>query len=170
MINKPQPIPSKPSGRSIRTACRLAIPTPGSLSRWHGVLGTTRSWRTSWAPWCFKASRRPPVRLLWEYDTGSEPVPQPGDLSIILDGRGNPLCLIETVEMQIKAFDQVDAQFAYEEGEGDRSLEYWRDAHWHYFTRTCPALGRTPTPAMPLVCERFRLAWIPPLDSDPTDE
>jgi uncharacterized protein YhfF len=118
----------------------------------------------------FQGIKTATCSLLWEYDTGSEPVPQPGDLSIILDGQGNPLCLIETVEMQIKPFDQVDAPFAYEEGEGDRSLAYWRDAHWRYFWRTCPALGRTPTPAMPLVCERFRLAWMPPLDSDPTDE
>ena len=104
--------------------------------------------------------------LLWEYESGSEPVPQTGDLSIILDGQGIPMCLIETVEMQIKPFDQVDAQFAYDEGEGNRSLEYWRDAHWRYFSRTCTVPGRTLSPAMPLVCERFRLVWKPPMDND----
>ena len=104
--------------------------------------------------------------LLWECESGSEPVPQPGDLSITLDGQGIPMCLIETVEMQIKPFDQVDAQFAYDEGEGDRSLEYWRDAHWRYFSRTWATPDRTLSPAMPLVCERFRLVWIPPFASD----
>jgi uncharacterized protein YhfF len=32
-----------------------------------------------------------------------------------------PLCVIETTEVKIQPYDKVDAQFAYEEGEGDRS-------------------------------------------------
>ena len=47
-------------------------------------------------------------------------MPQAGDLNIILDGSGAPLCLIETVSVESKPFNTVDAQFAYDEGEGNR--------------------------------------------------
>ena len=99
--------------------------------------------------------------LLWEYDRNDEALPEEGDLSIILDGSGQPLCLVESTEVRIRAYDDVDARFAYDEGEGDRSLSYWRDAHWRFFGRVCRALGRTPSHTMPLVCERFRVIYKP---------
>jgi uncharacterized protein YhfF len=97
--------------------------------------------------------------LLWEYEAEGEALPQPGDHSIITDGGGNPLCIIETTNVQIKPFNEVDEQFAYEEGEGDRSLAYWRGVHWQVFAEICPAIGRQPSETMPLVCERFRVVF-----------
>jgi uncharacterized protein YhfF len=78
---------------------------------------------------------------------------------VVLDGRGEPLCIVETTEITIRPFDQVDARFAWEEGEGDRSLAYWRRAHLDFFTRTLAKIGKHPTPDMPLVCERFRILY-----------
>lgn len=95
--------------------------------------------------------------LLWEYEHEGEPVPHAGQLTIVTAGDGRPLCLIETCSIEIRQFADVDAQFAYEEGEGDRSLAYWRDAHWRFFTQVCDMIGRTPSEDMPLVCERFRV-------------
>lgn len=59
----------------------------------------------------------------------------------------------------ICSFNEVDAQFAYEEGENDRSLESWRKEHWQYFSRVLPKIGKKPTPEMLLVCERFRIVY-----------
>lgn len=94
----------------------------------------------------------------WEYEQEGEAIPKVGDLSIILDSKEQPMCIIETTEVSIVPFNEVDAQFAYEEGEDDRSLESWRREHWKYFTRVTqdPALV---SETMPLVCERFRLIW-----------
>jgi len=50
--------------------------------------------------------------LLWEHDTDGQPLPQVGELSIILDGVGLPLCLIETVQVEIKPYGLVDESFA----------------------------------------------------------
>lgn len=97
--------------------------------------------------------------LLWEYEAAGEAIPQVGDLSIILDGAGRPLCLIKTIEVTMRAYNEVDAQFAYDEGEGDRSLAFWRDAHWRFFSRTCASLDRAPAVDMPLVCERFEVIY-----------
>lgn len=96
---------------------------------------------------------------LWEYEAEGEPLPKVGSKSIVLDGNGDPLCIVETTEVEVQPYDEVDAKFAYEEGEGDRSLEYWRDAHWRFFSRTLSNIGGEPTVDMPLVCERFRVIY-----------
>ncbi len=75
-----------------------------------------------------------------------------GERWIVLDGSGEPRCVIETTEVTYRRYTEVDAAFAYEEGEGDRSLAYWRSAHRDYFGR----MGRFSEDMM-LMCERFRL-------------
>jgi uncharacterized protein YhfF len=75
-----------------------------------------------------------------------------GKLMVVLDGQGVPKAVLKTIELTKRRFDEVDEAFAYEEGEGDRSLQYWREAHTRYFTR----LGRY-APDMMLWCERFEL-------------
>lgn len=94
---------------------------------------------------------------LWEYEAESEPLPKVGGKAVILDGRGAPLCVVETTEVEIRPYDKVDERFANEEGEGDRSLEYWREAHWNFFSRTLAGIGKKATMDMPLVCERFQV-------------
>ena len=96
---------------------------------------------------------------LWEYEAEGEPVQQIGQLSVVLDGAGRPMCVVETAEVEIRPYNQVDAQFASEEGEGDRSLDFWREAHRRFFTRTLPLVGREFSEDMPLVCERFRVIY-----------
>lgn len=78
-----------------------------------------------------------------------------GEYWIVLDGEKRPVCVIETLELTLRRFDEVDAQFAFEEGEGDRSLAFWREAHEAYFRR----LGVF-SPDMTLLCERFRLVEV----------
>jgi uncharacterized protein YhfF len=76
----------------------------------------------------------------------------PGEQWIVLDGSGQPACVIETTEVTYRRFGEVDAGFAFEEGEGDRSLDHWRNAHRNYFGRQ----GKF-SEDMLLMCERFRL-------------
>jgi uncharacterized protein YhfF len=96
---------------------------------------------------------------LWEWETEGSELPKMGSKTIVLDGNGNPLCIIETIEVLIRAFNEVDAKFAYEEGEDDRSLESWIDEHWKYFSRVLPKIAKKPAPEMLLVCERFRVVY-----------
>ena len=79
----------------------------------------------------------------------------PGERWIVLNGQGEPRCVIETTEVTYRRFDEVDAGFAREEGEGDRSLDYWRNAHRNSFGRQ----GRFRDDRM-LMCERFRLVEV----------
>jgi uncharacterized protein YhfF len=97
--------------------------------------------------------------LVWAYEAENEPYPEAGDYSIILDGKGQPLCIIQTMEVTICPFDAVDEAQAFLEGEGDRSLAFWREVHWTFFSRECAQLGVVPTKQMPVLCERFRLVY-----------
>jgi uncharacterized protein YhfF len=88
--------------------------------------------------------------------TQDEPnISAPGERWIVLDGRGRAACVIESTEVTYRRFDEVDAAFAHDEGEGDRSLAHWREAHRRYFGR----LGKFREDMM-LMCERFRLVEI----------
>jgi uncharacterized protein YhfF len=80
---------------------------------------------------------------------------KPGERWIVLDGRGEPRCVIESTEMTYRRYSEVDASFAHDEGEGDRSLNYWREAHREYFGRQ----GKFSEDMM-LMCERFRLVEV----------
>ncbi len=74
---------------------------------------------------------------------------------IVKDGSGGPRAIIETVEVIRRRFEEVGSAFAFDEGEGDRSLAYWRSAHTSYFT------GRGEfQPGMEVYCERFRLVEV----------
>jgi len=84
-----------------------------------------------------------------------EPVPQVGRRDVVLDGLGRRAAVIETLSIEMKRFDEVDAAFAREEGEGDLSYDYWREAHEAYFGRNGGY-----SPDMILVCERFRLVEV----------
>lgn len=96
---------------------------------------------------------------LWSNEVEGAPLPAAGQYSIILSGDGQPLCIIETVEVNVQPFNAVDDRFAHDEGEGDRSLATWRREHWRYFTRTLSVHGLQPSETMSLVCERFRVVY-----------
>jgi uncharacterized protein YhfF/transposase len=94
--------------------------------------------------------------LLWKE---KKPLMQVGDYSIVTDWNHHPVCIIQTTEVNIVAFQDVDAQYAYEYGEGDRTLDWWKQHLWDYYVQECAQLGRPATEEMPLVCERFRVVF-----------
>lgn len=85
--------------------------------------------------------------------------PIPGGYSVVTDLHGVPMCVIQTVEIRHLPFEEVDAQFASDEGEGDQSLEFWRDVHWRYFTKEAAELGIEFNERSLVCCERFRLLF-----------
>ena len=61
-----------------------------------------------------------------------------------------------TTQVSVVPFDEVDEDHARAEGEGDRTLATWRAIHERYWRRHAQN-SRGFDPAMPVVCERFRL-------------
>lgn len=95
---------------------------------------------------------------LWDYEADGDPLPQPGNLSILLDGAGHPRALIEATDVQVVPFDEVDEEHARLEGEGDGSLDHWRATHEEFFTREATHEHGF-RPDMPVVLERFRVVY-----------
>lgn len=93
---------------------------------------------------------------LWDYEATGDPQPYLGEFSIILDGSGAPRAVIETTDVTIVPFDQVTSEHAHSEGEGDRTLDYWRTSHERYW-RAYSESPRGFAPDMPIICERFRV-------------
>ncbi len=134
-----------------------ALASGSSYSAWQFGYGVEQGDRL--LACVLEGPKRATAGALWAYEAEGEPVPVPGDFSVLLDGRGNARCVIRTTQVDVVPFDQVDEAFAFDEGEGDRSLEYWRSVHWPYFERELADLGLEARMDMPVVCERFEVVF-----------
>lgn len=99
--------------------------------------------------------KRATAGLLAAYEAEGEPLPVAGAFSVVLDGQGRPLGVIRTTEVTVTPLGEVDAAFAWDEGEGDRSLASWRQAHDDFFSRS----GFPSGDAALVVIERFELVY-----------
>ena len=91
------------------------------------------------------------------YEIEKEPLPKVGDYSIILNARDEPVCIIRTSDVCIKPMNKISEEFAYAEGEGDRSYDYWKKTHITFFTDELNKIGLNFEEDLLLVCERFEL-------------
>ena len=103
--------------------------------------------------------KRATAGLVREYQADGIPLPRIGSHWIPCDSQGRPRAILRSTELRIGPFTSVDADFAYDEGEGDRTLESWRAGHAAYFTRSGERLGFAWTEAMDIVFERFEVVW-----------
>ncbi|WP_227005255.1 ASCH domain-containing protein [Companilactobacillus paralimentarius] len=88
--------------------------------------------------------------------TADEYMPQVGDYNIILDGNEEPLCITETLVTEVVPFKYVSAEHAYHEGEGDRTLDYWREVHEDFFKKEYQEAGKEFNDEIPCLCEVFK--------------
>jgi uncharacterized protein YhfF len=84
-----------------------------------------------------------------------ENAPVESGYSIVTNFEGEPVCVIQTAEIRHIPFKDVDAAFAYDEGEDDRTLESWRKVHLDYFTKEAALLGFAFDENSVVCCERF---------------
>ena len=104
-----------------------------------------------------KGKKRATAASLAELELSGSPVPQVGDLSVVTDFDGVAHGIIRTTQVDIRAFDDVDGEFAAAEGEGDGSLEWWRNAHAAYYGRVLSGHGIAVDGNLQIACERFVL-------------
>jgi uncharacterized protein YhfF len=98
--------------------------------------------------------------LARDYDEGREPTPK--DFVMMLDGEGRPRFIWRTSEVIIKPLSQIDKAFAWDEGEGDLTRDWWIAAHRRYFARQASREGFELDDEIPTLFERFEVVW--PLD------
>jgi uncharacterized protein YhfF len=107
--------------------------------------------------------KRAGTGLLWAYEAESEELPQAGDIEIVVDHEYAPVLVTRITRVEVVPFNEVTAEYAAIEGEGDGSLAYWREGHWKFFSRECARIGREPRHDMPVVCSVFELVASVPL-------
>jgi uncharacterized protein YhfF len=103
--------------------------------------------------------KRATASLVWDYQDAGDPLPLVAERSIVTRWNGDAVCVIENTRVDILPYIEIDAEFARVEGEGDKSLAYWRAAHWSYFSNRCAQMGRTSTEDMAVVCQRFKVIF-----------
>jgi uncharacterized protein YhfF len=112
--------------------------------------GNSKEMATELGALVVAGKKRATCSLLRAYRGEEDQIPQVGLYSVLVDGDEKPLCIIFLKETFIKKFNEVDAEFAYAEGEGDRSFAYWKKVHLEFFG---PYEGFTEEDL--LICERF---------------
>jgi uncharacterized protein YhfF len=112
-----------------------------------------------------RGTKRATTAAVWTFEAEGKRLPAPGDLSVVTNWSGKPLCVIETRAVDVMPFHAVSAEFAATEGEGDGSLSYWQVVHRDFFGRECARAGRAFAEDMLVVCERFDVVYRPANDS-----
>lgn len=93
------------------------------------------------------------------YEIENMPLPLVGGLNIILDADNNAVCITETTKVYICPFLEVSEEHAFKEGEGDKSISYWRKVHKDFFAKELKAYDLDFDEKMPVVCEEFRVVF-----------
>src|SRR5699024_7481891 len=96
---------------------------------------------------------------LREYKIENEPLPEVGDMSIVLDESDEPKCIIENTKVYTMKFSDVDEEIAFKEGEGDRTLAYWRKAHLEFFEWLYREIGHEFNEDEEIVVQEFKLIY-----------
>ncbi len=102
-----------------------------------------------------RGEKRASCSMDYWYSHEGETMPQVGHLQVVTDWSGRPVCIIEITSVEKCKYNEITAEFAAAEGEGDKSLQWWREAHWQFFSLECDELGIEPSEDMLLVLEHF---------------
>lgn len=94
----------------------------------------------------------------WYSDKGRDR-PEVGELLVVTNWSGEPVCIVEITSVIECKFKEVTGEFAAAEGEGDKTLSWWRKVHWDFFSEECAELGIMPDEDMLVVLERFKVVF-----------
>ena len=67
--------------------------------------------------------------------------------------------MTKTTKVYIEQYKNISQEHAYKEGEGDRSLDYWRKVHSDFFTKELAEAGVEFNEDMKVVCEEFETVF-----------
>ncbi|MBQ3373370.1 MAG: ASCH domain-containing protein [Oscillospiraceae bacterium] len=80
-----------------------------------------------------------------------------GEYRVIMNSEDEAICIIRTTNVYITTFEKVSEKHSFLEGEGDRTLEYWKNVHQKFFTDELKTIGQTFNSQIELICEEFEV-------------
>ena len=150
------------------SASKLSADTP--YQAWH--FGDSLKLARELAELVLHGPKRATAGLGWTTDALPHTAAVPDGYSVVTEFDGTPRAIIRTTALERRKFRDVDSVFAWDEGEGDRTLDDWKHGHWLYFTRECESLGRSMSEDAEVCLERFELLYpfenaLDPIDCGP---
>ncbi len=124
-----------------------------------GAFGDTVELADELADLVIDGAKRATAGAVAEYVATGDPFPKVGDRWIVTDGSMRPLAVLETTEVRVGPLSSVDDEFAWDEGEGDRTRESWLQDHTWFFSRTLARIGVDFHDEIPVVFERFAVRY-----------
>ncbi|MFD6264883.1 ASCH domain-containing protein [Micromonospora chalcea] len=117
------------------------------------ALGTPGGLRTRLNTLVLSGVKTATAGLVQEYDDENEELEYVGERLVLVDDNDAFVGVVEVTGVEVVRFADVPWDFARAEGEGDRSIEEWREGHGAYWARQ----GTPVTDDTRIVCLRFRL-------------
>ena len=129
-----------------------------------GLLGTYEAWPFGEAPdeladLVVQGTKTATCSAYELYIINDEPLPKAGDYSVILNSKEEAVCIIKTTKAYVTEFINVSAEHAFKEGEGDRSLEYWRKVHVNFLTNELASVNKAFNENTKVLCEEFEVVY-----------
>lgn len=94
------------------------------------------------------------------YQENNEPFPKVGDQCIITNWNGQARAIIEITKVETTPYNKITEEFAFIEGEGDKSLKYWKEVHKSFFTEEMKIHNKKFDENMIIVCEYFKTIYV----------
>jgi uncharacterized protein YhfF len=104
--------------------------------------------------------KRATATSLWWFEKHNETLPVIGNIAIITDWSGTPKAIIETTKVVPTPYNEITREFAENEGEGDKSLKYWKEVHQAYYEREMKPFKESFELSMIIICEYFRTIYV----------
>lgn len=139
--------------------------TADELWKKSGLSGTYEAWSFSEAPdklagLVLQKIKTATCSAYDLYQINNEPLPKAGDYSIILNSKEEAVCIIQTTKVYVAEFKDVSDEQAYKEGEGDRTLAYWRKVHESFLINELASVNKTFSQNTKVLCEEFEVVYI----------
>jgi uncharacterized protein YhfF len=123
------------------------------------AFGDSPAMATALAELTVAGFKRATAGLVRQFGPGREPPPVVGGYVVLLDGANQPRAIWRTTEVRIGPLNSVDERFAWDEGEGERTLDWWLSAHRQFFGRRAAAQGFEMHDGIETMFERFEVVW-----------
>lgn len=158
MASEVRPHPELTAGQAAFWArFRAETGEPAAGPRFVDVFGDSPALQDELLGFVLAGRKRATASLARWYDDAT--LPRSGDLSLILDGRGAPACVIRTTAVRIGPVLSVTEEDAFEEGEYEATRARWLADHRAYYAREAAREGFTYSDDLDVVFERFTCLW-----------
>ena len=118
-------------------------------------IGSTRAEADRGAQLVLSGVKTATSSAAWHYADGD--IPFVGALSALIDGDGRPLAILETKRIAVTAFGDIGKAFAFDYGEGDRSLDWFRSHIGAWYRLDSASHGAEFDDKTELICEWFEV-------------